>query len=62
MTGGLFKKATLFIFTSVFLNLLNPEAYNIITQVMAEVKDEVVESDRLQNEVLQGEVTLYTIF
>ena len=33
---------------------LTPEEYNIITQVMAEVKDEVVESDRLQNEMLQG--------
>ena len=41
---------------------LTPEEYNITTQVMAEVKDEVVESDRLQNEVLQGEVTLYTMF
>ena len=41
---------------------LTPEAYNIITQIMAEGKDEVVESVRLQNEVLQGEVTLYTLF
>ncbi len=41
---------------------LTPEEYNITTQVMAEVKDEVVESDRVQNEVLQGEVTLYTVF
>ena len=44
------------------ISTLNPENYNINTQVMAEVKDEVVESDRLQNEMLQGEVTLYTIF
>ena len=36
--------------------------YKIITQIMAEVKDEVLESDRLQNEVLQGEVTLYILF
>ena len=41
---------------------MTPEAYNIITQIMAEGKDEVVESVRLQNEVLQGEVTLYTLF
>ena len=41
---------------------LTPEDYKIITQKMAEVKDEVVEKDRLQNEVLQGEATLYTIF
>ena len=41
---------------------LTPEDYKIIIQKMAEVKDEVVESDRLHNEVLQGEVTLYTIF
>ena len=36
--------------------------YKIITQIMAEVKDEVVESEILQNEVLQGEVTLYILF
>ena len=41
---------------------LTPEDYKIIIQVMAEVKDEVVESDRLQNEVLQGEATLNNIF
>ena len=40
---------------------LTPEDYKIITQVMAEVKDEVVESARVQNEVLRGEATLYDI-
>ena len=29
---------------------------------MAEVKEEAVENDRLQNEVLQGEATLNNIF
>ena len=41
---------------------LTPEDYKIIIQKMAEVKDEVVESDRLHNEVLQGEATLNNIF
>ena len=40
---------------------MTPEDYKIITQVMAEVKDEVVESARVQNEVLRGEATLYNI-
>ena len=45
-----------------YIILLTPKDYKIIIQVMAEVKDEVVESDRLQNEVLQGEATLNNIF
>ena len=46
------------------LKILEPyniRPYNIITQIMAEIKGEVVESDILQNEMLQGEATLYTI-
>ena len=54
----------MYILTAIKYHIIpmTPEAYNIITQIMAEVKDEAVKSDRLQNEVLQGEVTLYTIF
>ena len=53
----------MYILTAIKYHIIpmTPEAYNIITQ-MAEGKDEVVESVRLQNEVLQGEVTLYTLF